>query len=116
MDIEEVASSSPEKIITTKIEINDEISNEDCENIIKIFNLSDDTKNQAISLIKSKNWVKLLGVVLFVLINSGYVKTNEIPLLSTPDLLAHSAQILWLKVKVRWIILVSIASSKGVTE
>ena len=53
MDIEEVASSSPEKIITTKIEINDEISNEDCENIIKIFNLSDDTKNQAISLIKS---------------------------------------------------------------
>ena len=53
MDIEEVANSSPEKIITTKVEINDEISNEDCENITKIFNLSDDTKNQAVSLIKS---------------------------------------------------------------
>jgi succinyl-CoA synthetase beta subunit len=53
MDIEEVANSSPEKIITTKVEINDEISNEDCENIIKIFNLSDDAKNQAVSLIKS---------------------------------------------------------------
>jgi succinyl-CoA synthetase beta subunit len=53
MDIEEVASSSPEKIITTKIEINDEISNEDCENIVKIFNLTDDTKNQAVSLVKS---------------------------------------------------------------
>ena len=53
MDIEEVANSSPEKIITTKVEINDEISNEDCENIIKIFNLSDDQKNQAILLIKS---------------------------------------------------------------
>ena len=53
MDIEEVASNSPEKIITTKIEINDEISNEDCENIIKIFNLSDTAKKEAISLIKS---------------------------------------------------------------
>ena len=53
MDIEEVASNSPEKIITTKIEVNDEISHEDCENIIKIFNLSDTAKKEAISLIKS---------------------------------------------------------------
>ncbi len=53
MDIEEVAINSPEKILTTKVETNNEISNEDCENIVKIFNLSDDTKNQAISLIKS---------------------------------------------------------------
>ena len=53
MDIEEVASNSPEKIITTKIEVNDEISNEDCENIIKIFNLSNAAKKEAISLIKS---------------------------------------------------------------
>ena len=53
MDIEEVANNNPEKIITTKVEINDEILNEDCENIIKIFNLSNDEKNQAISLIKS---------------------------------------------------------------
>ena len=53
MDIEEVASSNPEKIITTKVEINNEISNEDCENIIKIFNLSNDAKRQAILLIKS---------------------------------------------------------------
>jgi len=53
MDIEEVASNSPEKIITTKVEINEEISNEDCENIIKIFNLTDNAKKEAISLIKS---------------------------------------------------------------
>ena len=53
MDIEEVASNSPEKIITTKVEINDEISNEDCENIIKIFNLNDNVKKEAILLIKS---------------------------------------------------------------
>jgi len=53
MDIEEVASSSPEKIITTKVDMNNEISNKDCEEIIKIFNLNESVKTQAISLIKS---------------------------------------------------------------
>ena len=53
MDIEEVASSSPEKIITTKVKMNNEISDKDCEEIIKIFNLNDGVKTQAISLIKS---------------------------------------------------------------
>ena len=53
MDIEEVASSSPEKIITTKVDINNEISDKDCEEIINIFNLNDSAKTQAISLIKS---------------------------------------------------------------
>ncbi len=53
MDIEEVANNTPEKIITTKVEIGDEISDTDCEEIIKIFNLSGDAKKQAISLIKS---------------------------------------------------------------
>ena len=53
MDIEEVASSSPEKIITTKVDIGDEISELDCEKIIKIFNLSEDVKKQAVSLVKS---------------------------------------------------------------
>jgi len=53
MDIEEVAKNNPEKILTTKIEMNEEISNKDCEKIIKIFNLNDDAKNQSIKLIKS---------------------------------------------------------------
>ena len=53
MDIEEVAKNNPEKILTTKIEMNNEISNKDCEKIIKIFNLNDDAKNQSIKLIKS---------------------------------------------------------------
>ena len=53
MNIEEVASKTPQKILTTKVEINEEISNNDCEKIIKIFNLNNDTKNQAITLIKS---------------------------------------------------------------
>ncbi len=53
MDIEEVATESPNKIITTKVELRDEISNEECEKIIKIFNLEDSAKIEAISLIKS---------------------------------------------------------------
>jgi len=53
MDIEEVANKTPEKIITTKVEIADEISDTNCEEIIKIFNLSGGAKKQAISLIKS---------------------------------------------------------------
>ena len=53
MDIEEVASNSPEKIITTKVDMGDEISESDCEKIINIFNLNEDAKKQAITLIKS---------------------------------------------------------------
>jgi succinyl-CoA synthetase beta subunit len=53
MDIEEVARKTPEKIITTKIDINDEISDENCEKIIEIFSLSNDAKKQAILMIKS---------------------------------------------------------------
>ena len=53
MDIEDVASKSPDKILTTKIELKDKISNEECEKIIQIFKLENNSKNEAISLIKS---------------------------------------------------------------
>ncbi|MAJ66628.1 MAG: ADP-forming succinate--CoA ligase subunit beta [Candidatus Pelagibacter sp.] len=53
MDIEEVAIKTPDKIITTKVEIVDKILDSDCEKIIEIFNLTDDVKKQAILLIKS---------------------------------------------------------------
>ncbi len=53
MDIEEVAIKSPDKILTNKIELIDEISDEECEKIIKIFNLEGNPKIEAISLIKS---------------------------------------------------------------
>jgi len=53
MDIEEVAAKSPNKILTTKVELNEEISNEECEKIIRIFKLESSSKNEAISLIKS---------------------------------------------------------------
>ena len=53
MDIEEVAAKTPEKIITTKVELEEEISNKDCENILKIFNLNQEAKSEAIKLLKS---------------------------------------------------------------
>ena len=53
MDIEKVAIESPNKIITTKVKSLDEISVEECEKIIKIFNLEGSAKGEAIYLIKS---------------------------------------------------------------
>ena len=53
MDIEEVAKKYPQKIMTTKVEMAENISENDCERIIKIFNLNDKVKEQAIALIKS---------------------------------------------------------------
>ena len=76
MDIEEVANNTPEKIITTKVEIGDEISDIDCEKIIKIFNLIDDAKNQAISLIKSL-------YKMFISTDSNMVEVN--PLILTKE-------------------------------
>ncbi len=53
MDIEEVAVKSPDKILTTKVELKNDISNDECEKIVKIFNLEGSSKREAISLIKS---------------------------------------------------------------
>ena len=53
MDIEEVARKTPNKIITTKVDFENEISDDNCEKIVKIFNLNNQNKNEAIKLIKS---------------------------------------------------------------
>ena len=53
MDIEEVATKNPQKIITTQIELNKNILSSDCEKIIKIFKLDSNAKKQALDLIKS---------------------------------------------------------------
>jgi len=53
MDIEKVAKNNPEKIITTKLDFSEEVSDDDCEKIIKIFNLKDNSKLAAVTLIKS---------------------------------------------------------------
>ena len=53
MDIEEVAKNNPKKIVKTKVNLEDKISDQDCEKIVEIFNLDLDAKKQSINLIKS---------------------------------------------------------------
>ena len=53
MDIEEVAKNNPKKIVKTKVNLEDKISDETCEKIVGIFNLDLDAKKQSINLIKS---------------------------------------------------------------
>ena len=53
MEIEKVAKQNPEKIITTKFDLNDEISEHDFENIIKVFKLDNKQRNQAKKLTNS---------------------------------------------------------------
>ena len=53
MDIEEVAKSNPEKIVTTKVDLLENIKEEECKKIIKIFNLDEKVSTQGIELIKS---------------------------------------------------------------
>ena len=53
VEIEKVAQQNPEKIITTKFELKDEIADHDFENIIKVFKLDSKQRNQAKKLINS---------------------------------------------------------------
>jgi len=53
MEIEKVAKQNPEKIITTKFDLKDEIAEHDFENIIKVFELDNKQRNQAKKLINS---------------------------------------------------------------
>ena len=88
MDIEEVAVKSPDKILTTKVELNDEISNEQCEKIIKMFNLEGSSKNEAISLIKS--------------IYNMFIKTDANMVEINPLILTKEKKIICLDAKVNF--------------
>jgi len=88
MDIEEVAAKSPNKISTTKVELNEEISNEDCEKIVQIFNLEGSSKNEAISLIKS--------------IYKMFIKTDANMVEINPLILTNEKKIVCLDAKVNF--------------
>ena len=89
MDIEEVAVRSPDKILTTKVELNEESSNKDCEKIIKIFNLEGSSKNEAISLIKS--------------IYTMFIKTDANMVEINPLILTKEKKIVCLVAKVNFV-------------
>jgi len=86
MDIEEVARKTPEKIITTKVEIGDQISDTDCEKIIEIFDLRNDAKKQAISLIKSV-------YKMFISTDSNMVEVNPLILTKEEKIICLDAKV-----------------------
>ena len=53
MDIEKVASETPNKIITTKIDLKQEISEEEIQKIISPFKFNDNQKKEALKLLKA---------------------------------------------------------------
>jgi len=53
MDIEKIALKNPEKIIKTKVSLNERINKKDLENIIKPFSLKEFQKKEATNLINS---------------------------------------------------------------
>ena len=86
MDIEEVARTKPEKIITTKIDIKDEISEFDCEKIIQVFNLDEEPQKQAISLIKSI-------YKMFISTDSSMIEINPLILTKEKKIICLDAKI-----------------------
>ena len=86
MDIEEVADNTPEKIVTTKVDIKNEISEKDCEKIVKIFDLNDSVKIQAISLIKSI-------YQMFVKTDSNMVEVNPLILTKEKKIICLDAKV-----------------------
>ena len=85
MDIEEVAKSNPEKIITTKVDLINEIKEEDCKKIIKIFNLDEKAYLQGIKLIKSIYKT-------FISTDANLVEINPLILTEENDLLCLDAK------------------------
>ena len=85
MDIEEVARSNPEKIITTKVDLLDDIKEEDCRKIIKIFNLDDKASLQGVKLIKSI-------YKMFISTDANLVEINPLILTEENDLLCLDAK------------------------
>ncbi len=86
MDIEEVAKKNPEKIITTKINYSKEISNENCESIIKIFSLKDKAKEQA------KNLIKAI-YKMFISTDASMVEINPLILTKEENILCLDAKV-----------------------
>ena len=85
MDIEEVAKNSPNKIVTTKVDFNDRLSDNDCNKIISVFSLNKKAQIQANELIK--------------LIYETFIKTDANLIEINPLILTKSGKILCLDAK-----------------
>ena len=76
MDIEKVAAETPEKIVTTKIELNNEIAQEDIEKIISVFGLDQNQKKDAHKLIKALYKILIQKDAILIEINPLIITKN----------------------------------------
>ena len=86
MDIEDVAKNNPNKIHTTKVDLENNISDKECENIIKIFNLKPKQKLDAISIVKSI-------YKLFINLDASMVEINPLILTKQEKIICLDAKI-----------------------
>jgi len=86
MDIEEVAKNNPNKIHTTKVDLNNNISDKECENIIRIFNLNKKQKLDAINVVKSI-------YKLFTNLDASMVEINPLILTKQEEIICLDAKI-----------------------
>ena len=77
MDIEKVAKDSPTKIITTKIDLKDEIEDADIERIIATFNFNKNQKVDAYNLIKALYKILIQKDASLIEINPLIITKNE---------------------------------------
>ncbi len=79
MDIEKVASETPEKIITNKIDLKDGPSKQEIENIISVFEFNDQQKKNAAKLINSLYEITIKKDASLIEINPLIItKSNEL--------------------------------------
>ena len=77
MDIEKIASETPDKIITTKIEIKENISQTDIDKIILPFDFDEDQKNDANKLINALYKIMLDKDATLIEINPLIITKNK---------------------------------------
>jgi len=77
MDIEKVASESPEKIHTTKIDYKENIEERDIDKIIKPFNFNDAQKEQSKNLIRSIYKILIKKDAILIEINPLIIAKDE---------------------------------------
>ena len=86
MDIEEVAKKNPSKINTIKVDFNKNISDLDCEKVIKIFDLKPDQSLEAMNIVKSI-------YKLFIDLDASMVEINPLILTKQGKIICLDAKI-----------------------
>ena len=77
VDIEKVASESPNKIVTNKVDLKEKIDNEEIEKIISPFKFNDDQKKEAFKLVQALYKILIEKDANLIEINPLIINKNE---------------------------------------